>query len=182
MCLDPSGFYRFNCDVAWKSQFSHAAMFIIVTNNVGLIVYGITKQVHCLSTIAGEARALLKVIKFAFALSLQHGEFEIDFSVLYNALQCPFNFFFRKIRITVAFIVQIASRIQKVSYQYIPYVANCWAYIMAKLVFATCYHWIGYLIVYLFFKLYCKFCYIFAALKCNFLLIKKVTIMMNIEI
>lgn len=96
MCLDPSGFYRFNCDVAWKSQFSHAAMFIIVTNNVGLIVYGITKQVHCLSTIAGEARALLKVIKFAFALSLQHGEFEIDFSVLYNALQCPFNFFFSK--------------------------------------------------------------------------------------
>lgn len=77
---------KYNIDAVFKSQFSPAAISVVVCNSNGILVNGITKHVWSYSSLAANAHVVLKTLRLGLAWYSRSIIYTIVSEILYAAL------------------------------------------------------------------------------------------------
>lgn len=75
--------------VSWKNEFSPVAIAIIIIDQAGHVIYGLSKRIRYLSVLACEAKVMVDGIKLVVCLEQLSLVCDTDSHILYSAIQDP---------------------------------------------------------------------------------------------
>lgn len=97
---------------------------MVAFNSIGIIVHGIAMRVWCSSATTREALTVLAVIKLASEADFTSIECATDSTIVYDVLHCTTSYLPWNIKATRVAILEISSRLYRVSFYHIPHQFN----------------------------------------------------------
>lgn len=128
----PTDSIMLHCDMAWRNQFSPAAIAMITLNVNSKVVNGISKKIWQSSVLVGKARVVLVAVTLASAIGFSFIACVFDSTTVCDALSDRHSDLSWSIHAIVATILDVYSHLCYVSFWYISRQINHWTDVIIK--------------------------------------------------